>query len=154
MSLDPVSCCEKPGRRKARNPPYKNMHDPIRVAVAAWDGYIEPCVIDAAAEYRASGRSPLHASLACPWVGQDAYLLNLLIEATRANVSFVFYGENNTDFSWAGHDIATDEWSGLLSEVLPPNGTIDLIGSTYGLSWFGERDWTKFTVLYPVGPKD
>ena len=86
------------------------------MAVAAWNGCIEPCVMDAAAEYRASGRSPLRSSSKCPWVGRDAYLMNLLIQATHTNVSFVFYGENNTHFSW--YNEATDHGAGLLGERL------------------------------------
>ena len=111
---------------------------PVRIGLAAWPGAIEPCVIAKADAYRRSGRSPLVASADCTWVGADAHLLQLLIEAANITAQFVFYGENGTTF-----DFGLD---GMLGDVL--NGTIDMIGATYGLTIVNDL---RFYFTYPVG---
>ena len=124
---------------------YSPESAPVRIGLAPWPGAVEPCVIRRADEYRRSGRSPLIASADCPWVGIDAYLLNLLIETANVTAEFVFYGENGTEFEW-GRRMDGGEWVGMLGDVL--NGTIDMVGATYALTTVNDL---RFYFTYPVG---
>ena len=130
---------------KMPKPVHQVYNQPVRIALAPWEGATEPCVIENAELYRQTGESPLKSRANCPWVGKEAYLLDLLLEAAKVPVEFVFYGENGTDVRWGMRN--GSEWTGLIGDMM--NGTVDMIGAAFGSSVLAGDD--RFFIIYPVG---
>ena len=77
-------------------------------------------------------------------MGREAYLLDILLENTNTPAAFTFFGENGTYFDWGTLD-EQGNWTGMLGAII--NGTVDMLGMTYGLSM---ADDARFAYIYPV----